>query len=679
MKNSHKQPRRQEAKPASTRQEPVCATAKSKKWGWLDQQNLRWLPFFWTALFCIAAAWGMLSREQDLLYRISELNLFLPTPLFFKQYMIVPGGLMSYLGAFLTQFCYIPWLGTLLALLTWVLLILVARKAFSISDRWSVLLLVPAAMLLCAQMDQGYLIYYQKLKGFFFANTCGVLYAMSAVWLYRNLTNRYGARLICMFLCTAVGYPLFGAYGMLGTLWMALWNWKSYATEKQTEVKLKLPNGATVDGTKMVREHLRGKIMDTVMAVLIVIIVPVAWYQYYEQTGLSFLYVAGLPNYHINDKSLEYYRIPFYVLFLFPIIPFLLHKNANADAEQTKGKKVLTGHRKTAGYVLAQLVLAAAIGLTVCHFWYTDGNFHKELAMNRCIENCDWEGVLNIARDEKETPSRLMVMNKNLALFRLGRAGDEMYHYLDGGRKEDAPFDIRMMQVGGKELYFHYGKLNFCYRWCMEDGVEFGWKADYIKFLVKTSLMNGETKLARKYLNTLKQTLFFRPWAEQQEKFLRHPSLLKKDKEYGPVFHMLDYRDQLDGDNALVEMYLLATFAHADSNDPYFQEETLLSAMNMKDIALFWPRFNKYAIMHKGKRMPIHYQEAAYLYGNLEHKVDISHMPFDKGVVQRYKDFVAFSQQCQGMSEEQMKEAFYPMFGNTFYYFYFLIRNVKSF
>ena len=77
------------------------------------------------------------------------------------------------------------------------------------------------------------------------------------------------------------------------------------------------------------------------------------------------------------------------------------------------------------------------------------------------------------------------------------------------------------------------------------------------------------------------------------------------------------------------------------------------------------------------ERMPTHFQEAAYLYGQLEHQVDISHMPFDKEVVQSYNDFMAFAQQCQGMSEAQMREVFYPRFGNTFYYEYFLVRGQK--
>ena len=301
------------------------------------------------------------------------------------------------------------------------------------------------------------------------------------------------------------------------------------------------------------------------------------------------------------------------------------------------------------------------------------------MSMNRCVENLDWEGVLRIARSETTEPTRLMVMYKNLALFRLGRSGDEMYCYLDGAKKSDAPFDVHMMQVGGKIIYLNYGKLNFCYRWCLEDAVEFGWRVDFYRYLLKCALLNNEMKVARKYVDALKQTLYYKDWAEKYESYLKNPSLMQQDEEFKPIFHMLKYQDNLDSDNTLVELYLMKSFAHSDSNDPLLQEQTLISALQMKDIPLFWPRFTKYALLHPNKHMPRHYQEAAYLYGNLEHKVDISHMPFDKEVVQSYRDFMAFAQECQNMSEDQMKEVFYPRFGNTFFYNYFLVRNQKSY
>ena len=148
-----------------------------------------------------------------------------------------------------------------------------------------------------------------------------------------------------------------------------------------------------------------------------------------------------------------------------------------------------------------------------------------------------------------------------------------------------------------------------------------------------------------------------------------------------PIIPMAVFPDRLDGDNTLVELYLLKTFSSGFGADPGYQEMTLLCALIMKDIELFWPRFHQYLNMHQkeeGFRVPLHYQEAAYLYGHLENKVDISKMPFDQNVRDTYDRFMAFNDQCGPMSEEQKAIAFYPQFGNTFYYFYFLVRNQKT-
>jgi hypothetical protein len=266
----------------------------------------------------------------------------------------------------------------------------------------------------------------------------------------------------------------------------------------------------------------------------------------------------------------------------------------------------------------------------------------------------------------------------------LGRAGDEMFHYLDGGEPTASPFPIRLMQVGGKMLYYHYARMNFCYRWCLEDAVEYGWKVDYLKYMVKASIISGEYDLAQKYINTLKKTLFYRGWAEKYEKFVQNPKLIAKDREFASILPLYQFEDQLDGDNTLVEIYLLNYFAHTYSelNTPMFDVAALMSALTLKDIPTFWNCFFRYANSHKTSRMPVHYQEAALLYGNLEKSVDVSNMPFDKAVKLRFQDFMRFAQKHAVENVERDPEAkklFYERYGNTFYYFYFFIRDVKSY
>ena len=112
-----------------------------------------------------------------------------------------------------------------------------------------------------------------------------------------------------------------------------------------------------------------------------------------------------------------------------------------------------------------------------------------------------------------------------------------------------------------------------------------------------------------------------------------------------------------------------------DSEDPILQEQTLIAALWMKDIQLFWPKFFQYVNLHPGQHMPGHYQGAAYLYGHLEHDVDISRMPFDDVVVRNYDNFMARAQQNAGMTEDILRDVMRPEFGHTFYYEYFLNRD----
>ena len=160
-----------------------------------------------------------------------------------------------------------------------------------------------------------------------------------------------------------------------------------------------------------------------------------------------------------------------------------------------------------------------------------------------------------------------------------------------------------------------------------------------------------------------------------------------------PIIPMADFPDRLDGDNTLVELYLLKIFSSGWGADPGYQEMTLISTLIMKDIPLFWPRFQQYVNMHQqeeGFHVPRYYQEAAYLYSMLEPESPsrlwpgmtnaqaLQRIPFDESVKQLYDEFMKFNTQCGLMSEEQKRIAFHPQFGDSFYYFYFLVRNQRT-
>ncbi len=597
------------------------------------------------ALIAIAAA--LLAYDSDFLYRVQELNLFLYTPLFFQQQMVVAGGFLTWMGTYFTQYFYYPWMGVALLSLWWLLLMWLVKRAFRIPAYASVALLAPVVLLLITDVDLGYWIFYLKLRGHFFVATIGTAAAVALVWLYRLIPSRWQLRNVYILIATAVAYPLLGYYGLMAAGLMALMAWR-------------LGGG--------LRGGLLGKVVATVVALVAIVFIPLICYRYvYCQTPEGGIYSTALPVFCFLGEYPIYY-LP-YGLLTAVLAVFALAYGAWADTLRRRYAVV--------GNVLVLLILVAAAWTG----WYKDKNFRREVIMTREVENLNWDGVLQTYQTlgDDEQPTRMMWMLKNLALFRLGTAGDNMYHYKNGSAECNAPFQVRLTQTGAKIIYYHYGKLNFCYRWCLEDGVEFGWRVDYLKYMLKCAILNGEYKVAKKYIDILKNTKYYKDYAEHYEPYLNNRALVNRDPEMKPILHFLKGPDALTSDNTLVELYLLNTFANETSNDPVYQEACLQAALQSKQIPVFWTQFSNYARLHPGQRMPIHYQEAAYLYGHLENNVDISHMPFDDEVKQNYDDFMAAAQQLQGMTEEQMKPLLYPRFGGTFYYEYFLIRGLKSY
>ena len=649
------------------------------------KDKLRLLSPALVVVALLVTACCLLLFEREVLWKVQEMNLFLDTPLFLKQQMVTSGWLLTWLGSFFTDFFYFPWLGVLLLTLWWAVLLLVIWRTFRIPVKWTVVLLIPLAAIILMNVDLGYWIYYLKLRGHFFVAAMGTTVAVAAVWLFRILVsylsprNSYIRHLtsdIFMFVSTGVLYPLIGFYGLLATLLMGVLLWR---LEKQT---------------------ITQRIIGSVVAGVSIVFWPLFCYNYvYCQTNIQNIWWTGLPLF-IVDKELPNYYIPYYVLVASLVFMALMYGKWNAlqrhtleertphsDQRSKKGdasKKVNVRGKKSdirhqtsdILWLCTHLAIVVVAGFCVHRFWYKDHNFHKEFRMQKCIENLDWEGVLAEEVGDEEEPTRAIVMMRNLALFRLGRQGDEMYHYKDGSKLCDSPVPIRMMQVAGYSMYYNYGLPNYCHRWCLEQGVEFGFRVEYLKYLMRCALVNGDTQEARKYSSILKHTRYHKAWAEKYERFIGHPNQLKADAEFLPIFHLMTSEDILGNDNMMAEDFIMKRFLRSNSNDKLYKEMSLIATLWYKDIQMFWPRFFDYGRSHSEKRMPTHYQEAAYMYGNLEHQVDISKMPFDEQVKRDYAAFMDLANNATSESEDEMRPIFYTRFGHTFYYDYFFVHDL---
>lgn len=614
----------------------------------------KYLPIIIWVIALVTIAGAMLLFENDLLWKVQQMNLFLNSMMFFKSQMVVPGGLLTWIGTWFTQFLYYPWLGVLLLCCWWLGLLFLIKQTFKTPAHWAVFLLVPIALLLLTNMDMGYWVYMLKLRGHFFVSTIGTTMVVALLWCYRGIvavTQRHTKRTWTMpglfiLVASVVGYPLMGIYGLASALFMGLWTWK--LSKKRS------------DGIGL-----------TVVALLSVIAVPLFYYRYvYYQTNLANIYWAELPLYFITEEYHAYY-IPYYLLALFFVVMALTYKSDRKTSDLPK-KPFLAWSVQ----VLTAVVLVAG----VWHFWFKDENFHHELTMQHQIDNLDWEGVLEEAAKQDCEPTRAIVVMRNIALSRLGRQGNEMFLYKNGSRRYEAPFGMRLMLVVGPLIYYQYGMLNYCNRLCMEMGVEFDFRPEYYQLMTRCAILNGERTLALKYIGILKQTTFFSDWAEQARIVLELPTQIEKDPAYSFVARMMHYDNVLSGDQGYVENFLMKQLSKSTyTGDSFFQEQALLATLWTKNIPTFWKRFGDYVRLHPDGPMPRYYQEAAYLYGRIEERPDLDRMPFDAGIKDGFERFATSTSNYDGQNVEVAREALYPFYGQTYYYDYYMMSKLPEY
>lgn len=271
-KKSKKMPQKASSNAKETRRQPLELTAKKLRWMWL-------LPV--VALIAVAAV--LLTYESNYLFRVQEMNLFLYTPLFFKQQLVVSGGILTYLGTYFTQFFYHQWMGVALLCLWWLLLMFVIKRTFNIPTKWALVVLIPVALLLITDVDLGYWLYYLKLRGHFFVATMGTTAAVALAWAYRLLPKKFFLRTIFIVVAVAIGYPLLGFYGLLAALLMGILAWR-------------------LDDYSLLR-----RVIDSGVAIVAIALIPYIYYlTVYYQTHIINIYYTALPLFRIDQDYMVY-------------------------------------------------------------------------------------------------------------------------------------------------------------------------------------------------------------------------------------------------------------------------------------------------------------------------------------------------------------------------------------
>ena len=607
------------------------------------------MPWICVLVFALLSWYFLMMRNADVLYMQQMRSLFNDTSVFFQQYNAVPAGFLQWAGCYFTQLFYYPALGSSILILMWIVTFFLLKKAFLTSSTQHLipLLLIPLVCLLVSEIDLGYWIYYHKNHGYCFSQTIGLLFASLLVCLFRSATSiKFKFGTIIASLLGAV--LLVGLYYYIGVYAMA---------------------AAAALGIIMLLER---RWTSGAFYVIAAIATPFLFRHLSDTMRSEQFFTAGIPVFESGNITNTSLSIPFWIallmLILFPIL--------NKVGERIKNVK--------AANIISSLLLVAVTGFSFGVLEdtdYDDENYHAECKAYRDIDNMEWEDALYTIRQIQGTLTRQLIVFKNIALFNTGNIGYCMYDY-DNKGMTPTPSDsliVHMANTASPIIYLHHGMTNYAYHYCMEIQVEYGFNITELKVMALSSIINGEKKLAQKYLNILSRTMFHKKWAEHYLPLARNPKEIGKYPELAKINELHSYmNNNIDSDEGVCENYIINYFSDTYTNaSKYLQEMCLAYSVISNNIQKFWRQYILYLQLHKGEKIPDLYQQAAYFYLDMvptsSPDPKAYNMQFDQKIIDRYNQFDQISQSLlkNGFSKESIARQTEAEFGDTFWWTYY--------
>ncbi len=401
-----------------------------------------------------------------------QLQLFLFDSDYFAERMAEPGGFARYIAEFLVQFYNGVTIGAAIIAL---LYMLVQRLTWRImrSEDYYFVSFVPALILWYAMGDESLMLTY----------VVALLIAMLAVWLVGKVFTSWGyerpmllRKLGVMIILVPVLYWLIGPMVLLFTLFM-------------------MP-----------------------LAVLYAL-------------ALMFLSAHFLP-FPLSRVmiGISYYRFPAILTMTMATIPAVIWLIGNFVRLLPKANKWVNA--------ATGLLAVVCIGAIVRGLGY-DARKYELIEYDHLVRIQNWKAI--IAKAEKHMPDLPMsVCATNLALGMTNQLGDRAFDFYQRGSEGLLPKferNFATTQLTG-EVYFHLGLVNqaqsFAFE-AMEAIPNYNKSARVVKRLAETNLINGQYKVAEKYLRMLEKTIFYRPWAQRTIAMLGDEKAIDTHPLYGTL------------------------------------------------------------------------------------------------------------------------------------------------
>jgi hypothetical protein len=597
--------RNKKQKPTTRNQEPGTSNKKQLTW--------YLLAFFFIVSFVYFFFFG-----SYVLFFQEQQSLFLYTSSYIDTFLLKPGTVLDLFGKFLTQFYIIKLAGSIILAtvltLPAIILLQITKRLMPGSVVSNLLLLVPSCLLLIMQTHYYHFMMYNL--GFMIV----LLYFMILV-----ITEKKNLKYLILAF-----FPLFfyivGAYALIFIGLFILY----------CLIFIKGP----------------GKYYYPLALLALVLISVFIFSKIFLLQSVKQLFLYPLP--FINDPT---HKAGFYILtgylVLYPVITRLASRG-----RLKKPYSVIVS--------MAPSVIVICITIVMLVSGY-NSQTSRVINLENLVFEEQWDKAIKF---QEKYPSENMIGQYfyNIALAESGQLCDRLFH----GRQDFGtaslflPWSSEHINWGANSFYA-IGLINEAQRWAYEEMVVYGPRPQNMKLLVKSSLVSGKYRMTEKYTGVLKNTLFYRKWAERYEKLIGDSLAIQSQTDLGKKVKMLPRSDFFIFLESPEQNLPLLVDQNPDNRVAF---EYLMSWLLLtKEVEML---VNNIPLMKKMgyTRIPNHIEEAIMIYYNSQGVfpdlvgLSISNetrLRFD----QYFTTFMAARQNPATMQEKMQKQ-----FSDTFWYYF---------
>lgn len=280
-----------------------------------------------------------------------------------------------------------------------------------------------------------------------------------------------------------------------------------------------------------------------------------------------------------------------------------------------------------------------------------------------------WNRLTETAQHKKPKNS-LSCTALNLALGMKGQLGDHIFEYNQNGVGGLIPRFNRdaVSPLTTSEVYYQLGLINTAQRLVFEAQEAI---ADYqksgrcYKRLAETNLIIGNYEVARKYIDALSKTIFYRAWAKEAMSMLDNQELINNNKEYGHLRKLMPNEDYMFQEQIIGE--LLGRQMLANKTNRLAYEYLLCAFLLERDLDSFASCLGMGSEINY-QHMPYMFQQAYSLWWSRNHNAQEKMPDFiNPNIIGNLNQFANAMQKAPTNRSKLSSQ-----FGNTYWYYYFM-------